>query len=170
MIPLLGVRFYMPRVYRRNPARLAEPDRPENGDHAPATRTVEFNDAPHLCPDPRGRPDQWLRVRHPEHRRGGAKSGSGRPEGPLPQHRRPDHLRIQDAAAPDRGGRAGHARRPQRLRAVGRHSRRPREAVAERVRAARHADVARSRRHHLGHLGRDRAGADGAGRGRATRC
>ena len=29
---------------------------------------------------------------------------------------------------------------------------------------------ARSRRHHVGHVGRHRAGADGAGRGRATKC
>ena len=41
-------------------------------------------------------------------------------EGPLPEYRRPDHLRVQDPAAHDRGGGARDARRPQRLRAVGR--------------------------------------------------
>ena len=45
-----------------------------------------------------------------------------------------------------------------------------REAVAAELSRPRHAGVARSRADHVGHVGRHRAGADGARRGRATRC
>ena len=62
---------------------------------------------------------------------GRGEEGRGRrPEGAVPEHRRPDPVRVQDAAAPGRGRGQGDARRPQRL-----HRRRPasqpaREAVA----------------------------------------
>ena len=59
-------------------------------------------------------------------------------QGPLPQYRRPDHLRVPDAAAPGRGGRARDARRAQRLRAVGRHRAGARSG-RRRVHAPRHA-------------------------------
>ena len=126
--------------------------------------TVEsHDDATHLVRHSRRPPHQRLRLRHPQHRRGGAEGRGSRPEGPLPEYRRPDHFRVPDAAAHDRGGRARDARRPQRLRAVGRHPGGARGG-RRRVRAARHADDARSRRHHVGHIRRDRARADRAGR------
>ena len=51
----------------------------------------------------------------------GPESRGGRTQSALPQHRRSDNLRVPNPAASDRGGRAGDARRPQRLCAVGRH-------------------------------------------------
>ena len=107
-------------------------------------------------PDRRSRPP--LHLRHPQHRRGSAEGRGDRHARPLPEHRRSDRVRVQDAAAPHRRGRARHARRPQQLRTVGRHragARSRRRGVHEK----RISDRRRSRVHHRRHVGRDRADA-----------
>ncbi len=87
--------------------------------------------------------------------------GAGR----LPEHRRSGRVRLLDPAAPGRGRRPGDARRPQRLRALGRHRRR--RARPWPTSTARGVPRrAGSRRHHGGHVGRHRAGAERAGQRR----
>ena len=74
--------------------------------------------------DSRRRARQQLHLRDPQHRRRSAAGRSRRHARAVSQHRRPGRVRIQDAAASHCRGRARDARRPQRLRSVGRASRR----------------------------------------------
>ena len=109
-------------------------------------------------------------LRHPQHRRGGPASRGRGNAGPVPEHRRPGRFRVQDAAAPDRRGRAGAARRPQRLRSVGRHSRRRAKRWRAEYTAHGWPISAGSRLHHRGHVGRDRARADARWSTRTAKC
>ena len=132
---------------------------------SPAARALSGSNTMPPPPSARVRSRQVLHLRDPQHRRRGQEGRGGRPEGALSEHRRPDSVRVQDAAAPDRRRRARDARRPQRLRAIGRHRAGARGGRAPNGRA-RHARLARSRRHHLGHVGRHRARARRARRRR----
>ena len=109
--------------------------------------------------------DQRLRLRHPEHRRGGPEGRSRRPEGPLPEYRRPNHLRVPHAAAHDRrrsSARCGTATTGTRRRwASSRRARRSRRSACS---AACRCRPTGSSSHPA--LRGDRARADGAGRAR----
>ena len=101
-------------------------------------------------------PRSPFHLRHPQHRcRSPARRGR-RHAGAVSQYRRPGRLRLQDAAAPDRGSRTRAARGPQHLRSVRRHSGRARGCGrgvhGERISGQRGSCV-RDR----GHVGRHRA-------------
>ena len=113
---------------------------------------------------PGGRTRQPLLLRHPQHRRGGEGGRGARAARPLPEHRRSGRVRLQDARPSGRSRRTRHARRPQRLSAVGRHSRRRARRWPPTTRARGIADVARPRAHHDRHVRRHRAGAQRARR------
>ena len=94
--------------------------------------------------------------------------GRRRPR-PLPEHRRPQRVRFQDAAAPDRRRRARDARRAQRLRPVAGH-----RAGARSRRGGTHRHgvpgVGRPRADHRGHVRSHRSGAERARRQRRAKC
>ena len=95
---------------------------------------------------------------------GAARRGRRRPR-PLPEYRRPQRLRFQDAATPDRRRRTRHARRPQRLRPVAGHRA---GARSRRGRVDRQGlpGLGRPRAHHRGHVRSHRSGAELARRQR----
>ena len=113
-----------------------------------------------------GRP---LHLRDSQYRGRGPEGRGRRSDGPLSQHRRSHPVRLRDAAAPDRGGRQGDARRPQRLHRVAGH-RRGARGRGRRFHRSVASDQPRSRAHHLRHLGGHRAGADARSWTKAKRC
>ena len=117
---------------------------------------------------PGGRTRQPLLLRHPQHRGRGEGCRGARAARPVPEYRRSGRVWLSNPRSSRRNRRKSHARRPQRLCALGRDSRGARGGCG-RLHRPRHRDVARSRAHHDRHVGRHRAGAECArGRGRRS--